>query len=837
MKHFFESVKLKVFLGYVTLIVLASLIIWVIYSEILRNSGDKLDFNPANHKLIYINNILTNLYQAEGLERSYAQTGQKKQYYYYLKLMDSISLQIDTLALLVNNPIQQVHTDSIKKLLQVKRQNLKELAAIKKENSSKIRYQQAIKKISSVKDTITEPLNVSKNITVKRDTIYFKQKKKKFFERLINVFATQKKADSTLHVRTTQSVKIDSIVGSTNPADSIASFITGIVSEIREENTAIETRLEQKEQKILANDLIIMFQLRQILSDIENEELINSFQKVQEQQSRIEKATWLIILVGSIALGTVIFFLVNILKDITKSQHYRQSLEKAKAYTESLLKSKEQFMLSVTHDLKSPLSSIIGFAGLMEVEDSVSPEHQKYLQNINKASVHILKLINNLLNLARLESGKLTIERIPFNLKLLIDDIVESFRPQAQTKNIELHLQTNILPSAIYMSAPVQITQIVGNLVSNAIKFTEEGTVTVKVSIADTEATTDRVRIDVIDTGIGISTENLHLIFEEFARVNPIKKQFEGSGLGLTITQKIIKLLHGSISLESKPGEGSHFEVILPLEKPVHLPEKPLETIQATVRNEKPSIAGKKVWVIDDDETLLEMTSIILKSAGMKIQAFSDPQKAICSFTKGCTDLLIIDIQMPEINGVEVLKQIQRKNGQPIIAIAISGMNAEQNNFDGFSAYLPKPFHPQQLINVISGQWINMNRNTPIEVSENTPVNAYTLEQFIAFASGDLQSLRQILLSFIHTGRENTRLLRQYLQERNTKAISALSHKMLTLFRQMEAHDIVELLTKLEQQNGLSVNEHQFYLWGEAALAKIESLLQTIQKDENISTA
>jgi len=189
------SVKIKVSLGYFTLTILAALIIWVTYSEILLYSTEKVDFNPVNNKFIYINSILTNLYQAEGLERNYVQTRQKPQYLAYLRLMDSISMQIDTLALMVNSPIQQMHTDSIKKLLQVKRQNLKELSAIKKKDSSTARYQQALNKIISGKDSASHFATVYRNTSINRDSVYVKQKRKKFFERLANVFSSQKTID------------------------------------------------------------------------------------------------------------------------------------------------------------------------------------------------------------------------------------------------------------------------------------------------------------------------------------------------------------------------------------------------------------------------------------------------------------------------------------------------------------------------------------------------------------------------------------------------------------------------------------------------------------------
>lgn len=828
------SVKIKVSLGYFTLVVLASLMIWVTYSEILHYSGEKVDFNPANNKFIYINNILTNLYQADGLERSYIQTRQKMQYQEYLKLMDSISIQIDTLALMVNSPIQQMHTDSIKKLLLIKQQNLKELSAIKRKNSSTALYQQALNKLLAGKDSINHYMTVLRNVSTDHDSVYVKQKKRKFFERLANVFAVQNTSDSNLRVQIIQSVRVDSLIDPINPVDTIASLITAVMTEIRNDSIAIDNRLKRKELEVLANDRTITMQLRQMLSNIENEELINSFQKVNVQQSRIEKKTWLIILVGGFALVTIIFFLVNILKDITKSQHYRLGLEEAKAYSESLLKSKEQFMLSLTHDLKSPLSSIIGFTEIMHNDIEVSPQHQNYLENIRKASDHILNLINSLLDLARLETGNLKIDHIPFNLKLLIEDIVEGFRPQAMVKIIDLQIQYNSSPSLIYISDPMRITQILSNLISNAIKFTEKGKVSIAVSIIGPSEKTDQIRIDVIDTGIGISEENTRRIFEEFARITSVK-QYEGTGLGLTITKKLIYLLKGTISLESKPGEGSRFTIVLPLEKGAQLTDNSSKKIVEQNKEVKIDIAGKRVWLIDDDETLLEMTSAILNSAGMAVHSFNDPGKAISSFEKGCANLLITDIQMPGISGVDVLKQIQIKNGGPITSIAISGNSLEENELAGFSAFVQKPFQPQTLIDVISGNLERISVNVHKEVLESSCPKGYNLKQIAAFAEGDPESLRQILVSFINTGKQNALLFRQYLHEENDVGLSDLSHKMLSLFRQLEATDLVELLSQMEHKDFAHINKKQFYLCGELAIEKIDALLHTIQKEENVS--
>jgi len=839
------NVKLKVFLGYITLVILASLTVWIIYSEILTDQLQNADTTPANRKIMYINTILTNLYQSEALGRNYAQTGQMKQYRDYKKLMDTISFQIETLAQMTHNPVQQMHTDSIKKLLARKQQNLRELTAIKRASSPAARFQQAIEKLTTGKDSIVklardsanQQVKINKTVTTNYDSVYVKQKKKKFFERVANVFSTKKGKDSALYVSVNQTVELDSLINAASPADSIADYFKEIVEEIRDENLVIEKRLKQKERQVLENDLIISMQLRQMLSHVENAELVSSFQQIRAQQNNIRQATWLIILLGTLSLFTIIFFLINILKDLTKSKHYRLSLEKANAYSESLLRSKEQFMLSITHDLKSPLSSIIGYTGLIEENISNSTKKQ-YLRRIRQASDHILRLINDLLDLARLDSGKLAIEKLPFNLKSLISDTIENFRPEAIEKKIDLNFEYNT-SSVAFKSDPVRVTQILVNLISNAVKFTEEGAVTIRVSASRFSDKSDHVSIEVSDTGIGIPQQKINAIFEEFGRITSPVKQYEGTGLGLTITKKLVQLLHGSVRVKSTPGKGSHFTVMLPLERER---STGIESTPASagVLSVDPSgnLKDKKVWLVDDDQALLEMTARVLESSGLKVFSFNHPQKAIREFTPGCADFLITDIQMPEINGFEVMKQIREKNGAPVTAIAMSGQKIEEKQWNGFSAFVQKPFTPGALLAVLGGRQNNTNE-IPDPSQKNVtgldhPQRQYNLQQIAAFASDEPDSLRQILISLLESGQQNILLFRKYIQEENEAAISELSHKMLPLFRQLEAGSIVGLLSILEQKGAPGASQGQWYAHATSALEKIEKLLTVIQREEGL---
>lgn len=825
-------VKTKVFLGYFTVVALSSLMIWVIYSEVLRSSKKMTSPKPFN-KVMYINSILSNLYLAENLERIYAQTGNIKHYKDYLRLMDTIHAQVDSLKHMTNSPIQQKNIDRIKILLQNKQVNLKEFVSIKRSRSKKsLLYRKAVQKLISEKDSVNHYLKVYKRIINHYDSTYIKPQKRKFFKRLADVF-TPEKNDSILKVEYNKSIETDCLIIKANNSDTIKKLGSKVITEMQGERMIMESRLALKEQELLVNDSTINQQLKKMVSEVGKKALVSSFLTIKSHQERIEKITRLIILLGILALATIIYFLIHILKDISRSQEYRKNLEEARNFSESLLRSKEQLMLSLTHDLKSPVNSIIGYSEMVNKEIE-NPQQKHYLQNIQKASGHIMRLINDLFDLARLDSGKLDIVSKPFCLDSLLRDVTESIRPQALSKEIELELQTEIPSTSWYISDPVRITQILVNLISNAVKFTEKGKVNVVASLGQSsDDLTDNIYIEIIDTGIGISEEDISLIFEEFGRVSSVKKKYEGFGLGLAITRKLVGLLNGSLHVKSTPRKGSHFTVYLPLLKDNG--QNKLIAIQSRKPDRKfKNMTGERVWLIDDDLTLLDMTTTILKSANMKVTSFSNPKEAVKWFEKGCADLLITDIQMPGMDGFELLKKIMGKNEAPIRAIAISGNKDDDGDYSMFSDFIQKPFTPDELLEAVSGSVLEEGQQAVPEASINQ--GYYSLRMFRAFASDDPEKLRHILVSFVTTSKQNIVFFKKYLRERNRDGLSELSHKMLTLFRQLEAGEIVELLTILKRKTIAESEPDNYFDTGEKALKKIEELINMIQHDENINS-
>src|SRR5690554_5257706 len=620
---------------------IASVTVWVIYDETLNLYDNQIDMNPVSDKIFLANSILTGLYEAENLKRSYLQTENPEHYQAYNTLLDTISSQITLLGAIEGSPWHMVHTDSLQSLLDRKRETIDELKAIKTSVSSEKLYERALLRLTQNKDSLEQLFNIYTTINTSKDSIIIKQRKARFFDRLINVFAPPVESDSSLKIIVNESIQVDSIFGTFNPTDSVKQILSSIINDIQKETNAIEQQLIQKEQENLDNAQTITLQIRKIIAQLENEEIMFSLRKVATQQEHIRNMTNIVIVLGGAALLVITGFLILILKDISRSQHYRQNLEKEKAYSESLLKSKQQLMLSITHDLKSPLNSISGFAHLAAIENAPDLKNE-YLNNIEQSTSYISRLINDLLDFARLETGKMTIERSTVKLKKLVEEVVSGFYPTAREKELELILDIERLPDKLYLTDETRIQQILSNLLSNALKFTDKGSVKVNGKLKKSKGKTDWIQFTVEDTGIGISKENADLIFEEFSRISTAdQRHYEGTGLGLTITKRIVELLDGSIKCISHIGKGSRFIIELPFQKLLTNEVRDINNNHPESEKINISFNKEKVLLVDDDPFLLELTTHVLKEANLTVYPFNQTSKAIELMESQTFDLLI----------------------------------------------------------------------------------------------------------------------------------------------------------------------------------------------------
>jgi len=576
-----------------------------------------------------------------------------------------------------------------------------------------------------------------------------------------------------------------------NNIDSILQVSRSILNKAITEAAANERSLIQKEFQIYRTDLELSQKMRSIIAGFERE----MAQKVQldnaNQRLAMQRTTRLA--GGALLLGLliVIFFTFMISKDYWKVQRYREQLEEEKKYSEFLLKSREQLIFTVSHDLRTPLNTISGYSELME-HSGLSGKQLNYLKNVRSASGYVENLVNDLLDYSKLEAGRVNLERVPFILSNLIRETSLHFREVNSKKEVELQLEIDENLEKPIVSDPFRIRQILTNLVGNAFKFTQKGHVKISAVLED-KRDEQWVRIRVKDTGIGIKPEKQQLIFQEFAQANEsTEKKYGGYGLGLTISKKLTELLNGRLYLESVENEGSIFTVRIP----VAFGEMP---IAEDLPQEKTLEGFLTLCAIDDDTNMLKLLEDICQVHAIDIKTYTN-FKEIEEVESISCDVILTDIQMPGIDGFSVLKRL-RELGYENPVIAMTGQQiADKSVYTGagFTDVLQKPFSNTSFLDILGkvGHSINGTgaTTTSIPGSQSTHFSVNNIAPFL----DSPQAVLEVLEVFLENTEKNMELLFSHIGSHDFSEIRAISHKMLPMFRQLEVRKAIPLLEELE---------------------------------------
>ena len=506
---------------------------------------------------------------------------------------------------------QNLRTDSLLTLLHEKDQNTIQMLRVLSEANDSLLSASEIEEIISEQDSVITQQRVQHRVITKRDSLITTPKKKGFFKRLAEVFSPSKQ-DSAVLVNTSLEVATDTILQPTTSKDSLQQKIRMATEEKRLQRRKTIRRTSTKYQRMNTQ---LTARMDSLIKQYEEEMTLRARQDAELQQEvRMRSAR----IIGGIAVGAVLlsaFFLILIMRDISRSNRYRQQLEVANKRAEDLLIAREKLMLAITHDFKAPLGSIMGYTELLSrlTED----ERQRfYLDNMKSSSEHLLKLVSDLLDFHRLDLNKAEVNRVTFNPSQLFDEIYVSFEPLTAAKG--LALQCHVVPelNGRYISDPLRLRQIVNNLLSNAVKFTQKGEISLTASYDSSKLT-----IAIADTGKGMASEDRERIFQEFTRLSGAQGE-EGFGLGLSIVKKLVTLLEGTIDVQSTLGKGSSFTVTLPL-YPVGksiAESESTESENADITEESAVIPPMKVirvLLIDDDRIQLNLTAAMLKQHGI----------------------------------------------------------------------------------------------------------------------------------------------------------------------------------------------------------------------------
>jgi len=762
-----KAVKYKVIAGYLLLFATAVVSVWFVYTEILKIARPAQNADD-NNKIIRISNTIAILYESEAIGRSSILTGSAKDLNFYNKLTDSINRELDTLKKNVE-PAQAQKFDSIQLLLARKKTSVTEIIEYRKSYSADNTFTKAISGIYGTKDSIwnkVKPVKLTKPYQ---------------WQKVVNSLLTPRQLDSLSKLQVSN--------------DSLAMAFENVLTNLLIKDNKLRNRLYRKEQKLLEENRIISDQLRAILASVENEFIQKSYKKINASRATLANTINTMAWVGAATLFFLIVFAYIIIRDLSINQNYRKQLEMLNHENEDLLRSKSMLMATVTHDLQTPLGSIIGFHDLLKTS-GVTPKQRLYIANIKESANYIQKLVNDLLDFSRLENNRITIEQSSFNMKAAIEATCRVLEPMADDKNIELTWDIEEELNANFVSDPYRLKQVLTNLVSNAIKFTREGSVEVTGKIDGFD-----IVISVLDTGIGIAIQNHDVVFKEFTQAHAgIEKKFGGTGLGLTISKRILELLDGSISLESQEGQGSIFTIRLPrIAGKATLLNDAIEA-----KSYYPALQNKKILVTDDDAVQLKLMQELLQNYDVTTEINS--ALVIGHLEQGNFDIVLTDIQMPSVDGFELVHQI-RQHPNPDIAnlpvIALSGKRdlvATDFTNRGFTAHHSKPLQLQQLLQLISGIFgddIIPYENT---ITIKNKGDLYNLASLSQFTQNDPASLKTILDTFIESAYDNCSTMQKQAAANDIDELARTAHKMIPMLRQMEVHSIADKLLPLEEK-------------------------------------
>ena len=781
----------------------AAVAVWFIYAQIVKFSSINQTNDLNNQQLVLVSEIATALYETESTGRRFIQTGDTIDLNRYSSQIDGIQESINVLKLTYADSLMEIELDSISNLLSRKSENLEELLKLRSRDRNTSYYTEVIQELEKVDESFKDE-NYDKRFS------NLEPHQRRVLIRLLE-FSKDENPE--------QLSKIS--------ADSLVISVKKVLNELERENQRFRSIINKKENELLDNDMILNDQLRNLLASVELEERASTFARAKKSQDMLNEVSQIILVVGGASVLIVLFFLFLIVRDVSRSQRYRVQLEEAKSFTESLMIRREQFMATITHDLRSPLNTVLGYTELIG-KSPLNKKQEHYLGHLKKSSEFILHLVNDLLDLSKLDAGKMLIEKLPFNPKNLLEETLFNIVPEDNPKGLELVVNAEANTDVNVLSDPFRIKQILSNLINNAYKFTETGKLSVSISLQKKIEDSYDLVYKIKDTGLGISKDKQKDIFEEFSQEHSqIEKKYGGTGLGLAISKRITHLLNGEISLESEPNNGSEFTLIIPVTKL----KKEVE-----IENETPIdqayLNGKNILAVDDESSQLALSRELIKSIGMNCDSAKDGKQALEKLKKNQYDLVLTDIQMPIMDGFELLKAIKSHSVlQHIPVIAASGrttLNASDYLEAGFSGNLLKPYRPQELLQKI-GEVLHLELETSVGVSvaSNETSNEYSLEEILLFSGNDKEALNSILKVFIDASRANIKEIEIAKKKKNTSKIAQIAHRMLPMYKQLKAKDIVEQLEALEKEDNKSFNQKNI----NELILEIEAFLGKLQKE------
>ena len=809
----YRTLRLKIITGYAILA-----IVLVFAAQMVYDSTRSLTaLNIASERLMERRNIVDSLVysmlDAANAERS-VMMGDTRQWKRFSTSLSESQRKAMQLKQLVSDSVKAMRMDTLANLLAAKRDNAMMVLNILADASGDAVYARKVHDLQSGRDSVVIHPNEITNAS-NRETVYnIVSTRRGFFRRLSDAFRRQR---SDTIATTMQSGRTDStaMAQGINIADSVAEALADIHHEIKRADTRRQDAIDNRTRSLKLVSIQLAWRTGQMLEDIQSDEH-NAMQRAINADMAARRATMMkIAMLALLAIGAAIVLIVYTLRDIRRQRRDHERIVEAKNETERLMQQRQRLLLTITHDIKAPVASISGFIALLR-EWVNQPKPVAYLDSIRSSAEHLLQLVGALLDYHQLESGKATTHAVSFNPAQLVSDCATQARPVANNKNLEVVCSLRPGADRMCQADAFRIRQIMNNLIGNAVKYTDRGTITVSAALNGSQLT-----MSVADTGSGMTESEQQRIFNAFTRL-PDAQGKEGVGLGLSITREAVCMLGGTIRVVSQKGKGSKFTVTLPVTVDTVQSAQPATIAGNTVPNvaDNPtpnvinpaSIAASpapdmacvkssshpiKVVIVDDDRLQLQLLGEMMarmENICLDIHVTSSADEAIEMIGRLRPQLVFTDIEMPQMSGREMLRRIDR-NGIKTVAITAHDQSIyTELRAEGFDACLFKPFNVQTLAATLCQlTGIAPSVSIPTASASDAKHDTVLFAPLLVFAEGDAEAEQQIIAD---TRQSIAGYLEMLNDPNDTASIAKAAHKAVPLLK-MLMPDNVEWLTDL----------------------------------------
>lgn len=698
---------------------------------------------------------------------------------------------------------------TISSLLKEEQRNLKQLSDAMAGRPTQNYLQDKVKNLNTGKDSILVHSKAPQTHEAKKTTVEVLKTRRGFFRRLADAF--KKEHAETLSVKQDSNrAVIDSVTTPVNVAENVATILDQIDKKEKVETQDHKQHINREMEELKMVSAKLALRSAKHLSDVHQREKDNMQEAIEKAMEARKHLLWQMELLAIVAFFAIVIMIWFIWRDARKERIYRENLEAANEEIQRVMNQRERLLLTITHDIKAPAASISGFIDLMK--DYVSnPQGLECLQNIKNSAAHLSHLVASLLDYHQLENGLMKVQPTSFSPAQLVAESVEGMKLRAEEKGLEISFECKMkgmrtsdsqMKKEFFRADAFRIRQILDNLVSNAIKYTDRGSVTIQAQVSEILGK-PTLTLSVKDTGKGMTDEEKQKVFQAFTRLKSAQG-IEGTGLGLSITQELVSLLGGEIILHSTLGKGSTFIVTIPIEPapkkeaqemapsevkhdPSHDSAQDKEgqnsgSHQITAQKKKPEFANHKILILDDDKLQLQLLQEMLRRiVGDTWQVFAcnHVMDALTTLHNEQPALMLMDIEMPEMNGMDMIAHINHTHMMVVAMTAHDTSILKQLLKAGFDDCLFKPFSMEKLSDILG-----------IE-SQSKP----QLDSLLAFAEGDEEAAKEILDTVKQELAAHLTNLKEAVEEESlsTDRIGKAAHKLLPIATMMQMGCLEEL--------------------------------------------